>query len=431
LLVWWAAPGPDLLRAGLAVFTLIGALWITQAIHLVVTALLVPLVAVVWGLLPVQQALVSFSNPIIFLFLGGFALAAALSQHGLDRALASWMLRLAKGQLLASVLLLAGLTAFLSMWMSNTATVAMMLPLALGLLRSADAGHEMGAREYTFVLLALAYSASIGGIGSIVGSPPNAIAAAHTGMSFAQWLAFGLPLVFVLWPLMLVILWGLLRPNLSGRISFSEDRLDWTWQHRATTGIFMLTVLAWIFSTTLSAWTGITKDMDTVIALTAVVLLLATRVLDWPTLQAKVQWGVLLLFGGGLALSEVMVTSGASRFLADALLLSVAGLSVFWVILAVLLLVIFMTELVSNTASAALLIPLLMPVAVSLDRSPMVLAFAIAAAASCAFMLPVATPPNALVFATDRVPQSTMMRCGLWLNLAGVLVIGLFAYGLS
>ena len=175
-LVYGLAPPPDALRAGLALFVLIGGLWMTQSLHLSVTALLVPLLAVLAGLMDLRTALASFAHPIIFLFLGGFALAAALQQQGLDRRLALAVLRLAAGRRGVAVAMLFGLTALLSMWLSNTATAAMMLPLALGLLHDED-----GPRERIFVLLGVAYSASIGGIGTLVGSPPNAIAAAQAG----------------------------------------------------------------------------------------------------------------------------------------------------------------------------------------------------------------------------------------------------------
>ena len=178
LAVYVLGPAGDTLRAGLAIFVFIGALWLTQALPLTLTALLVPVCAVLSGLMSVQQALAPFAHPIIFLFLGGFALAAALSRHGLDRLLARRVMALAGGRRLRAHLLLFGLVAALSMWISNTAAAVMALPLALGLLpATAD------TRERTFVLLGVAYSASIGGIGTLVGSPPNAIAAAQAGQA--------------------------------------------------------------------------------------------------------------------------------------------------------------------------------------------------------------------------------------------------------
>lgn len=426
-LVWLVLPAHADLRAGMAIFTLIGGLWVTQGLPLAITALAVPLLASLSGLLSPRQALAAFANPVIFLFLGGFALAAALSRQGLDQALAQAVLRLARGRMLLAVLLLCALTALLSMWVSNTATVAMMVPLALGLLRSDSLLPLPGPREKAFVLLALAYSASIGGIGTLVGSPPNAIAAAQAGITFAQWLALGLPLVVVLWPLMLLLLAVILRPRLGGQVAVHDAPLVWTPARMLTVLIFLLTVLAWVASTPLARVLGIAADMDTVISLAAIVLLAASRVIAWRDLERQAQWGVLLLFGGGLALSEVMASSGGSRFLAEHLLALLRDASPVLLVLAVLTFVVFLTELVSNTASTALLLPVFLPVAVALGLPPVTVAAAVAVAASCAFMLPVATPPNAIVFATEQVPQATMMRCGVWLNLVCIAVIAAMA----
>ena len=420
-LVHAAAPPPDALRAGLALFALIGGLWLTQALHLSVTALLVPLVAVLAGLMDVRDARASFAHPIIFLFLGGFALAAALQRHDLDRALAQAVLRAAGGRRLAAVLLLFVLTAALSMWISNTATAAMMLPLALGLLHG-DASVQ--PRDKAFVLLGLAYSASIGGIGTLVGSPPNAIAAAQAGIDFAGWMRFGLPMVLLLGPLMVGVLWLLLRPRLAGRIAVrAHEPIVWNRERRLTVAIFVLTAAGWVAGAPLARWLGVGGDIDSVVALAAVVALVASGALGWGDIEQRTQWGVLLLFGGGLALSQVMGSSGASRYLADQLVDALQAAPTLVLLLGVVTFVVFLTELVSNTASAALLVPVFIGVAGALGVSPTLLAAAIAIGASCAFMLPVATPPNAIVFGTGDVPAATMMRCGLLLNLVCIGVI--------
>lgn len=427
-LVYAAAPPPDPLRAGLALFVLIGSLWMTQALPLSITALLVPLLAVLTGLMGTREALASFAHPIIFLFLGGFALAAALQRHGLDRALALAVLRLAGGHRIRAVLLLFGLTALLSMWISNTACAAMMLPLALGLLQNDEAGDSpIGTREKSFVLLGLAYSANIGGMGTLVGSPPNAIAAAQAGIGFAQWLAFGVPLVALLLPLMIGVLYLVLRPRLRGRIAVTHEAMVWTRERRTTMVVFALTATAWVASAPIGQMLGIDADIDSLIALAAIIALVASGTLGWPEVEQGTQWGVLLLFGGGLALSQVMSASGASRFLAEQLLALLQGAPVLLVLLGMVAFVVFLTELVSNTASAALLIPIFLGVASALGLPPQLLAAAIAMAASCAFMLPVATPPNAIVFATEQVSQATMMRCGLALNLVSIAVISALA----
>jgi len=420
-LVYRSAPPPDTLRAGLALFVLIGGLWMTQALHLSVTALLVPLLAVLIDLMDLRTALASFAHPIIFLFLGGFALAAALQRQGLDRALAVTVLRLAAGRRDAAVALLFALTALLSMWISNTATAAMMLPLALGLLSDED-----GPGERAFVLLGVAYSASIGGIGTLVGSPPNAIAAAQAGIGFAEWMRIGVPLVLLLLPLMASVLFLMLRPRLGVQAAIpAEDArsLPWTRAQRITLVVFGLTAAGWIGAAPLGRALGITADVDSAVALAAIVALVASGAIGWPDIEQRTQWGVLLLFGGGLALSEVMATSGASRFMAGALTGALQDAPTLLLLLGVVAFVVFLTELVSNTASAALLVPIFLGVAASLGLPPPLFAAAIAVSASCAFMLPVATPPNAIVYATEQVPQATMMRCGLVLNGVCIVVI--------
>jgi sodium-dependent dicarboxylate transporter 2/3/5 len=420
-LVYGFAPPPDALRTGLALFVLIGALWMTQALHLSVTALLVPLLAVLAGLMDLRTALASFAHPVIFLFLGGFALAAALQRQGLDQVLALAVMRLAAGRRGVAVALLFALTALLSMWISNTATAAMMLPLALGLLQEDD-----GPTERAFVLLGVAYGASIGGIGTLVGSPPNAIAAAQAGIGFAEWMRIGVPLVLLLLPLMAGVLVLVLRPRLgvqAARPAAATRRLPWTRAQRTTLAVFGLTAAGWIGAAPLGRALGITADIDSAIALAAIVALVASGAIGWPDIERRTQWGVLLLFGGGLALSEAMASSGASRFMAGALTNALQGAPTLLLLLGVVGFVVFLTELVSNTASAALLVPIFLGVATSLGLPPPLFAAAIAVSASCAFMLPVATPPNAIVYATEQVPQATMMRCGLVLNAMCILVI--------
>ena len=424
-LAYQGAPPPEGLRTGLALFVLVGGLWMTQALHLSVTALLVPLLAVLTGLMDLRTALAPFAHPVIFLFLGGFALAAALQQQGLDRRLARAVLQLAAGRRGVAVGLLFGLTALLSMWISNTATAAMMLPLALGLLTEAD-----GPRERAFVLLGVAYSASIGGIGTLVGSPPNAIAAAQAGIGFAGWMRIGMPMVLLLLPLMAVVLWLVLRPRLAsacGTASSAGAAPAWSRPQRITVAVFGFAAAGWVGAAPLGRALGITADIDSAVALAAIAALVAGGAIGWPEIERRTHWSVLLLFGGGLALSEVMASSGASTFLAGTLTDALHGAPPLLMLIAVVAFVVFLTELVSNTATAALLVPVFMGVAAALGLPPPLFAAAIAVSASCAFMLPVATPPNAIVYATDQVPQATMMRCGLALNLACISVVAAVA----
>ncbi len=425
--LWLWLPWPTAVSHGFALLVFIALLWLTETLHVTLTAMLVPIGAVVLQILTLPQALSHFANPVLYLFLGGFALAAALHRQQLDSYLALRMIHLAGGRLSRAVWLLFLATGLLSMWISNTATVAIMLPLALGLLNDID--REQQLNTHTFVLLGVAYSASLGGIGTLVGSPPNAIAAAYAHLGFFDWMRFGVPVMLILWPLALGILYLLLRPNLQHQLSVAVDveQPEWVWtrMRRWTLLIFGVTVLAWVFSQPLSRLLGNLDQFDSLVALMAVVAVGASGVASWPDIERQTEWGVLLLFGGGLCLSAALQVSGTSAFLAQQMV-SLFGHAPNWlVVLVIAAFVVFLTELASNTATAALMIPLFAPIARSVGLSPVVMAVMVALAASCAFMLPVATPPNAMVFATGRVPQRQMMRVGLVLNIFCSLVLTL------
>ena len=409
------------LRTGLAILTLIALLWLTETFHITITALLVPVLAVLGGIFSVTEALQNFANPIIFLFLGGFALAAALHEQGLDQRIAAMVLRLAKGRMNIAALLIFAATAFVSMWISNTATAAMMLPLALGLL--ARQPYQQHRNNYWFMLLGIAYSANIGGIGTLVGSPPNAIAAAAMELSFVDWLSFGIPTVVVMFPVVLLALWLVFRPDLSHRFEAETCEQPLTQQQWLTLGVFLLTVLLWLLSRPLSGWLGIDTGFDSLVAILAIVLIAALRLADWKAIQHSADWGVLLLFGGGLTLSALLQVTGTSVFLAQSIIGLLEGVSPILFLLAVTAFVILLTEIASNTASSALLIPIFISIAEAMGLSPVVMASVIAVTASCAFMLPVATPPNAIVFGSGYVPQRVMMRAGVLLNLSMTLLI--------
>ncbi|OED87298.1 SLC13 family permease [Vibrio breoganii] len=401
---------------GISILIFIAVLWLTEALHVTITAILVPILAVVFNIFDTQTALSNFSNPIIFLFLGGFALAAAMHVQGLDKVIADKVLILAKGKMSAAVFMLFGVTAGLSMWISNTATAAMMLPLVLGVLSKVDADKER--KTYVFVLLGVAYSASIGGIATIVGSPPNAIAAAEVGLTFTEWMAFGIPAAVIMLPLAVATLYFVLKPNLEGTFELNKEPVNWDKGKIVTLAIFSLTVFCWIFSKPINAMLGGISKFDTIVALAAIVLVSFARVVHWKDIEKTADWGVLILFGGGICLSNVLKATGTSVFLANSLSSLISDFGILFIIAIIALFVVFLTEFASNTASAALLIPIFATVAEVFGMSPVVLSVLIAVAASCAFMLPVATPPNAIVFGSGHIKQQEMMRVGIVLNIA-------------
>jgi len=418
---------------GLALLVFIAVLWLTEALHVTITALLVPLLAIGLGLVATKDALVAFADPTIFLFFGGFALATALHIQKLDRMIAGKIMTLAKGNLFVAVIYLFSITAFLSMWMSNTATAAMMLPLAMGILSQMD--KTQNHNTYVFVLLGIAYSASIGGMGTLVGSPPNAIVASQLKLTFSDWLWYGLPVAIILMPVMIGTLYLVFRPKLNLRFEQSFEKIEMNTQRITTLVIFIVIAACWVFSSQinplLSSLLGMTKKIgsfDSVVALLAAVIICITGVASWKQLQENTDWGVLMLFGGGLTLSAVLRDSGASKILADGIVFMIEGGHFYLIGLLVAAFIIFLTEFTSNTASAALLVPIFISIAQSLGMPELGLALIIGLGASCAFMLPVATPPNAIVFGTGEVKQREMVRAGVVLNILCVLVIATTAY---
>lgn len=411
---------------GISILVFVAILWLTEAIHVSITALLIPLLAVFLGVFNTQVALNNFSNSIIFLFLGGFALAAALHKQKLDQAIADKVLILAQGKMSVAVFMLFGVSAGLSMWISNTATTAMMLPLVLGVMTKLDG--DKNHRTFLFVLLGIAYSASIGGIATLVGSPPNAIAAAEVGLNFTEWMKLALPISLLLMPVAVLVLYVMTKPDLSHKFELDHKPVEWTNGKKVTLAIFLLTVTLWIFSKPINAMLGGFAKFDTLVAIGAILLLGASRAVEWKDIEKTTDWGVLILFGGGICLSNVLKDTGTSVFLAHSLSGFLEQAGVLLTILAVVAFVVFLTEFASNTASAALLVPVFATIAEALGMSPVILSALIAVAASCAFMLPVATPPNAIVFGAGHIKQKEMMRIGLVLNIACIGVLTLFAW---
>ncbi|AKG17945.2 DASS family sodium-coupled anion symporter [Moraxella bovoculi] len=420
-------PFEPLVNKGLALTTFIGILWLTEAIHITATAILVPMLAIFIGIpeYNTTKALTSFAHPIIFVFFGGFALAAAMHVQKLDRKIAFGLVGLAGGHLGRAIVMIFAVTAFLSMWISNTATAAMMLPLAIGLLSHVDVNKDRNT--FIFVLLGIAYSASIGGIGALVGSPPNGIAAKELGLDFMGWMKFGVPVMLVSLPVLLAVMYLILRPNLSHKVSLVYEDIPWTMPRVMTIVVFTITAISWIFGKQLGEMFGF-KSPDTVIALFAAVAVLMLGLVSWKQVSDNTDWGVLMLFGGGIALSGIMRDTGASAVLAEQISGGLAGASAFIVILVVAAFIIFLTEFTSNTASAALLVPLFAPIGTALGLPLEILVMVIGIGASCAFMMPVATPPNAIVMGTGHIKQGDMMKVGFFLNLAAVAIVTVMAY---
>ena len=419
--------------AGLALLAFVAVLWLTEALHVTVTALLVPLLAIALDLVSTKQALVAFADPTIFLFFGGFSLATALHIQKLDKMIANKIMALARGNLFIAIIYLFLITAFLSMWMSNTATAAMMLPLAMGILSQLD--REKEHNTYVFVLLGIAYSASIGGMGTLVGSPPNAIVASNLHLTFADWLWYGLPIMIILLPLMIGTLYIIFKPKLHINFEQSFESIEMNSVRILTLVIFVVIALTWVFSgqinPLISGLLGLQKNIasfDSVVALLAAIVICSTGIASWKQIQESTDWGVLMLFGGGLTLSAVLKDSGASKILADSIVFMIEGQHFYLIGLLVATFIIFLTEFTSNTASAALLVPIFISIAQSLGMPEIGLALIIGLGASCAFMLPVATPPNAIVFGSGQVKQSEMVKAGFVLNLVCIVVIATVGY---
>ncbi|QIC68280.1 SLC13 family permease [Acinetobacter schindleri] len=420
---------------GLALLAFIGILWLTEAIHITITALLIPILAVLLAMpmadgdalapITTQAALTTFADPVIFLFFGGFALATALHIQKLDKKIAMWIISLSGGHLGISVLAIFAVTAALSMWISNTATAAMMLPLALGLLSHLDVEKER--KTFVFILLGIAYSASIGGLGTIVGSPPNAIAAKALGYDFADWMKIGLPMMFIILPAMLISLYLVLRPKLNHKVQFVTEDIPWTRSRIAAMVLFICTALAWIFSKKLTENFGISQP-DTWIAILAACMVAILGTATWKQIAENTDWGVLYLFGGGLTLSAILKDSGSSLVLGQTLANTFGDTSPLVIIFVVATFIIFLTEFTSNTASAALLVPVFAAIADQMGMPKEILVIVIGIGASCAFMLPVATPPNAIVFGTGYIQQSEMMKVGFVLNIMCIFLVSLFIY---
>ena len=262
-------------------------------------------------------------------------------------------------------------------------------------------------------------------MGTLIGTAPNAIAAAHLKMSFAEWLRIGLPVVLILLPALFILLRLISRPGKIPKFPVQRESFQMTRKRLITLVIFLLTICGWIFSSDLAGFFGISKSFDSIVAVTAILLLASCQLVTWKDIDHTTDWGILLLFGGGLTLSKILGTTGASLYLAKEIQTLTMGWPVFLLVGIVVLFMIFLTELSSNTASTALMVPIFAAVAIDMGIPVKQLVLPLTFAASCAFMLPIATPPNAIVFSSGRIKQREMIRIGFVLNLvfAGILTV--------
>jgi len=445
----WLAPldlDPEAQRLA-AVFGAVLVLWVSEAIPIAVTALLIAPLFVLCDVTDATSAFRHYADPLLFLFVGGFFIAEAMSAHGLDRRIAKAIVT-APGvagvpSRVRVALMVTG--ALLSMWISNTASTAILVPILLKMLGPARDDD----RAATGSLLAVAYACSIGGLGTLVGSPPNLITLRILNegpreLGFLDWMKIGMPTsLAVCLIVFFVTRWMFPAPARAQRqLAQADDDEDlfeevpdaWRRGEIVTAVAFALAVVGWLLP-------GISQALELavaptlaahlhpgVVALAASALLFVVPredgapVLPWARAK-QIDWGIILLFGGGIALGTQLVDTGLAAAMSRGFV-DLTGITSLWPLVAVCcVFTIFFTEVCSNTASANMLVPLVLAVAQELGVSPVPVAMAVGLAASCAFMLPIATGPNAIAYSTGRVPQAQMMRAGVVLNLLGAAVV--------
>ena len=446
-----------------AITALTVILWVTEAIPLPAAALLGPALAAVFGVTSPKAALAAFADPLIFLFMGGFMLAAALSRHRFDRRAALWLIArpIVAGSPARALIAIAAIAFGFSMWISNTATTAMLIPVALGLhgtmlavLPKDDATVDRLHRFSGGMCLALAYAASLGGSATPIGTGPNVIAVgmleAKTGarIDFLQWMSFGLPTAAVMTTL---VIWGALR-RFPAPVQRVEGLMDEVRRQLGELGplkaaeartllIFGVAVVGWLTPSvaklalgpehTFALWAK-AHLVEGVVALVCACLLFfipsggepEARLLDWEDAQ-KMDWGTLFLLGGGLALGRMTFETGLAEAVGRGILDAAGPLvsTPLGLTAAAVLLVVFLTEVTSNTATTSMMLPVLIGIAQASGFDATATAVAVTLAASYAFMLPVSTPPNAMAYGTRMVRLDAMVRFGFRLDLLGFVVL--------
>ena len=437
-------------RAILASTAWVAIWWITEAIPIAVTALLPIVLFPLSGGLDLTTTTESFGHKYIFLYIGGFIIAIAIEKWNLHRRIALNIINFIGSDIKKIILGFMVATAFLSMWISNTATAVMMLPIGIAIITQLKDNPNTIENETNLfgkaLMLAIAYSASIGGIATLIGTPPNLILVGVVSniydyeITFLQWFMFGLPisivLLFICWKYLTSFAFNFEQKEFPGGKA-EIKRLMKTLGHIS----YEEKMVAIVFGTTAFFW--ITRSLlfdrlipkldDTIIAIIfAIVLFLIPaknknqKLMTWED-AVKLPWGVILLFGGGLAIASGFESSGLAVWIGNQMT-TFAGLSTIILILLLIAAINFLTEITSNTATTAMLLPVLAPMAVIVDIHPFILMVAAAVAASCAFMLPVATPPNAVVFGSGYLRIPDMVRKGFAMNVISIIILTLFVY---
>lgn len=456
-------PGNPLVTATLAVALLMAVWWVTEAVPLAVTSLLPVALFPLLGILSGKDVSSVYFNDVIFLFMGGFVIALAMQRWNLHRRIALRILVItgvSPGRILLGFMLA---TAFLSMWISNTATAMMMIPILLSIITRLEeiAGKESIANFSTGLLLAVAYSASIGGMATLVGTPPNLsfVRIFHIyfpdapEISFARWFMFALPIAASIFGIAWLYLYVVFKPKKESWVSVGRQTLrdqlselgPMSFEEKVVLINFVGVAFLWLFRAdidfgwfVLPGWSRIFSFghyiNDGTVAIFIAVLLFVLpsrtkgtkRIMNWQIAE-KIPWHIILLFGGGFALASGIKESGLSAWLGGHLVW-VADYHILIVILFIALLMTFLTELTSNTATTEMILPILAGISISAGINPLLLMIPATLSASMAFMLPVATPPNAIIFATNRLRVIDMVKAGLFLNLFGAVIITLMTY---
>lgn len=442
-----------------AITTLMAIWWITEAVPIPATSLLPILFYPLLGVTEkVSQVTSEYANPTIYLFIGGFFVAVTMERWNLHKRIALYTIKLVGTSPAKMTLGFMIATGFISMWVSNTATAMMMVPIGLAVIGQVTGisskqllDGNVGIKEQNFgkgLMLAIAYAASIGGVATIIGTPPNTIMVGMLNttygqtISFAEWMMVGLPLVIVMiiltWVLLVKFLFNTKDLQLSKGSEVIAHEIEKmgkiTKEEKIVLAVFITVGILWVVTPFIAKSFPVLKGRvnDTVIAMFGTMLLFMIPadwkkgifILDWKT-AVKIPWDIVLLFGGGFAVASGFQKSGLADFIAKQLN-GLDGLHMLVFITIVTLLVVFLTEITSNTATATLLVPIMGASAVTLGIHPYATIVPACVAASFAFMLPVATPPNAVVFGSGAVRIKDMAKAGLWLNLIGSVVIVIF-----